>query len=141
MNQDTGEPAPERGGAYSYQGPLIARYAPEDDGEPDPGEIVWTWVPYEEDASVGKDRPVVVLGMSGPEDDGDYVVLMVSSRRRDDDPDWLCIGSGEWDDDRRQSYVRLDRVLAVANASVRREGAALTQQQYDLVLEGYHRRH
>jgi hypothetical protein len=24
-------------------------YAPEPDGQPDPGEIVWTWVPYEED--------------------------------------------------------------------------------------------
>lgn len=141
MFNESGDPKPERGGAYDYRGPLIAMYAPEDDGEPDPGEIVWTWVPYEEDNSVGKDRPVVVLGMSSPDDAGDYVVLMVSSRRREDDPDWVCIGAGEWDDDRRQSYVRLDRPLAVANASVRREGAALTQQQYDLVLQGYQQRH
>ena len=25
-------------------------YAPERDGEPDPGEVVWTWVPYDERA-------------------------------------------------------------------------------------------
>lgn len=131
------DPLPERGGAYDYDGPLIPMYAPEDDGQPDPGEVVWTWVPYEEDTTTGKDRPVVVLGMSAPDDDGDYVVLMVSSRRRDGDPNWVAIGSGNWDHERRESYVRLDRVLAVRHAAVRREGAALTQQQYSLVLEQY----
>ena len=38
-----------------------AHYAPEIDGEPDPGEVVWAWVPYEDDPSQGKDRPVLVL--------------------------------------------------------------------------------
>ena len=37
------------------------RYAPEIDGEPDPGEVVWAWVPYEDDPSQGKDRPVLLL--------------------------------------------------------------------------------
>lgn len=133
------DPLPARGGAYDYQGPVLPMYAPEDDGQPDPGEIVWTWVPYEEDHSVGKDRPVVVLGLSGPEDDGDYVVLMVSSRRRDD-PDWVSIGSGSWDQDRRESYVRVDRTLAVSHGAVRREGAALSREQYSLVLEHYEAR-
>lgn len=31
-------------------------YAPHPDGEPDPGEIVWSWVPYEDDPSQGKDH-------------------------------------------------------------------------------------
>src|SRR5512139_4061485 len=31
-------------------------YAPHRDGQPDPGEIVWAWVPYEEDHAQGKDR-------------------------------------------------------------------------------------
>ena len=35
-------------------------YAPDLDGRADPGEVVWTWVAYEEDASQGKDRPVPV---------------------------------------------------------------------------------
>ena len=42
-----------------------ARYAPERDGEPDPGEVVWAWVPYEDDPSQGKDRPVLVLQTDG----------------------------------------------------------------------------
>ena len=72
------DPKPERGGAYSYRGRVTLAYAQESDGEPDPGEVVWAWVPYEEDPRQGKDRPVAVLGMA---DDapGDYVVLMVSS--------------------------------------------------------------
>ena len=35
------------------------------DGDADPGEVVWTWVPYQEDSSVGKDRPAVVIGAQG----------------------------------------------------------------------------
>ena len=34
------------------------------DGEPDPGEVVWAWVPYEDDPAQGKDRPVLVVGLS-----------------------------------------------------------------------------
>ena len=37
-------------------------YAPDLDGRADPGEIVWTWVVYEDDPSKGKDRPVLVVG-------------------------------------------------------------------------------
>lgn len=29
-------------------GPVRTSYAPDRDGDPDPGEIVWTWVPFEE---------------------------------------------------------------------------------------------
>ena len=36
-------------------------YAPKPDGRPDPGEVVWTWVPYEDDPSQGKDRPVLLV--------------------------------------------------------------------------------
>ena len=59
----TGWPARRgRTPAHDYDGPVDVSYAPTPDGQPDPGEVVWTWVPYEEDAAVGKDRPVVVIG-------------------------------------------------------------------------------
>src|SRR5256885_14477973 len=32
-------------------------YAPGLDGQADPGGVVWTWVPYEDDPRPGKDRP------------------------------------------------------------------------------------
>ena len=41
---------------------LRVAYNPRTDGKPDPGEVVWAWVPYEEDASQGKDRPVLLIG-------------------------------------------------------------------------------
>src|SRR5690606_1707806 len=37
-------------------------YAPNMDRDPDPGEIVWTWVPYVENDGRGKDRPVLIVG-------------------------------------------------------------------------------
>ena len=43
----------------------MTTYSPELDGEPDPGEVVWAWVPYEDDPSQGKDRPVLVIGREG----------------------------------------------------------------------------
>ena len=40
--------------------PLLADF---DSEAPEPGEVVWTWVPYEEDPTRGKDRPVPVIGL------------------------------------------------------------------------------
>ena len=48
-----------------FRGIPAVAYAPKPDGQPDPGEIVWTWVPFEEDNSVGKDRPVLLVGSDG----------------------------------------------------------------------------
>jgi len=105
-------------------------YAPELDGTADPGEIVWTWVPFEEDPSQGKDRPLLVVGRGG----GDLLGLMLSSQqKRDGDPDWVGIGSGEWDREGRESYIRLDRVLEVGEHDIRREGAVLDQRRFDRV--------
>ena len=44
---------------------LVIEYSPSLDGDPDPGEVVWTWVPWEEDPTQGKDRPVVIVGRRG----------------------------------------------------------------------------
>ncbi len=104
-------------------------YAPHADGHPDPGEVVWTWVPYEEDASQGKDRPVLIVGRTGRS----LVGLMLTSKDHDRDHDrearagrhWMDVGTGAWDRQRRPSEVRLDRLLTIDPAVVRREGAAL----------------
>ncbi|MCF8572343.1 type II toxin-antitoxin system PemK/MazF family toxin [Gordonia sp. HY002] len=107
-------------------------YAPDLDGSADPGEIVWTWVPFEEDASQGKDRPVLVVGR----DDEHLLGLMLSSKdyHRGDD-DWQSIGSGSWDREGRESFVRLDRVLLVAEHGIRREGAVCDRKRFDGVAD------
>ncbi|MEH1015474.1 type II toxin-antitoxin system PemK/MazF family toxin [Micromonospora sp. CPCC 206060] len=105
-------------------------YAPELDGQADPGEIVWTWVPYEDDPRQGKDRPVLVVGRESRTLFG----LMLSSQGdRDGQRHWLALGPGEWDRDNRPSWVRLDRVLTMREDSIRREGAVLDPDRFTRV--------
>jgi len=122
-------------------------YAPRPDGRPDPGEIVWTWVPYEEDHSQGKDRPVLIVGH-----DGDWLVaLPLTSKDHDRDEgqerrsgrEWVDIGSGSWDGRGRRSEVRVNRLVRVDPGGVRREGAVLPRDRYDEVVaaaRAHHRR-
>lgn len=105
-------------------------YAPDLNGRADPGEIVWTWVTYEEAPDQGKDRPVLVVGR----DRSTLLGLMLSSQQRhDDDANWVGIGAGGWDEAHRPSWVRLDRVLDVPEESIRREGAILQRSVFDVV--------
>jgi hypothetical protein len=105
-------------------------YAPDLDGRADPGEIVWTWVVYEDDPTRGKDRPVLVVGR----DRSVLLGLMMSSQERHDaDRDWVGIGAGDWDYEGRASWVRLDRVLDVPEEGIRREGAVLEREIFDVV--------
>lgn len=109
-------------------------YSPKLDGAADPGEIVWTWVAYEDDPAKGKDRPVLVVGRDDSGGTAVLLGLMLSSKdyHRDDD-DWLNLGTGDWDSEHRESFVRLDRVLVVAEHGIRREGAILDEQRFDRV--------
>jgi PemK-like, MazF-like toxin of type II toxin-antitoxin system len=105
-------------------------YAPDLDGRADPGEIVWTWVVYEDDATRGKDRPVLVVGR----DRETLLGLMLSSQHyHSDDADWVGIGIGAWDYEGRPSWVRLDRVLDVPEEGIRREGAILDRTRFDVI--------
>ncbi|UXA16399.1 type II toxin-antitoxin system PemK/MazF family toxin [Mycobacterium sp. SMC-4] len=105
-------------------------YSPDLDGRADPGEVVWTWVVYEDDPSQGKDRPVLVVGR----DRQILLGLMLSSREHHgDDPNWVGIGTGSWDHEGRPSWVRLDRVLDVPEEGIRREGAILAREVFDVV--------
>lgn len=106
-------------------------YAPDLDGDADPGEVVWTWVAYEEDPTRGKDRPVLVVGREG----ADVLALMLSSKDHDGDRGWLALGPGAWDHEHRPSWLRLDRVVGVHRDDVRREGSVLARDRFDLVAE------
>jgi hypothetical protein len=113
-------------------------YSPHPDGHPDPGEIVWAWVPFDEGDGRGKDRPVLVIGRRG----GDLLALMLSSQDHDRDAAdearygryWTDLGSGPWDRRGRSSEVRLDKLLVLDPSGVRREGAALDRPRFDRVL-------
>ncbi|MCE0539120.1 type II toxin-antitoxin system PemK/MazF family toxin [Kineosporia rhizophila] len=126
--------------AGDFTGKAKITYAPEADGAPDPGEVVWAWVPYEEDHSQGKDRPVLVVA----EHRGHLLGLMLTSKDHDRDAAqearygrrWMDVGPGAWDRQNRPSEVRLDRVLQLNPAAVRREGAALPRPVFEKVAAG-----
>ncbi|QGN35669.1 type II toxin-antitoxin system PemK/MazF family toxin [Microlunatus sp. Gsoil 973] len=123
----------------------ILQYAPQADDLPDPGEVVWTWVPYEEDPQQGKDRPVLVLARTG----AFVVVAQLTSKDHDRDAEqearygrhWMDIGSGDWDSRHRASEVRLDRLLRVPMKDVRRTGGTLDRRRYDAVVAAVRRFH
>ena len=133
MSDATDRPA-DGDGAVTYDGRVSVDYRPERDGDPDPGEVVWTWVPYEEDPSVGKDRPLLVIGRALDEPGG-YVALMLSSRDHEGDPGWVFLGAGDWDHEGRQSWVRIDRLLAVTDGGIRRESVALSRERFAGLLD------
>lgn len=130
MSTDGGEPAPSRGGAFDYRGDIRWSYRPQRDRQADPGEIVWAWVAFEDDPRIGKDRPLAVIGHTR---DRRLAALMLSSRDRRGDDRWLSIGTGPWDRQGRESWVRCDRVLAVPANAVRREGAVMPPRTYDAI--------
>ena len=105
-------------------------YCPKLDGDADPGEIVWTWVPYEDDPLQGKDRPVLVVGRHGRDV---YALMLSSQSQRDGQHNWMALGPGTWDREQRPSWIRLDRVLDIDGAGIRREGAILDRVVFDRV--------
>jgi hypothetical protein len=112
-------------------GKVRTEYSPAHDGDPDPGEVVWTWVPYEENDGRGKDRPVLVVAR---EPGGTLLAVQLSSKDHDGDRDWVPIGSGPRDRSGRPSWVAVDRVLRVHDGGMRREACALDRMRFNLVV-------
>ncbi|SEI96264.1 type II toxin-antitoxin system PemK/MazF family toxin [Demequina mangrovi] len=150
--RSTPHPAAGRGAApvaTRYPGDFTGRprvsYSPTKGGDPEPGEIVWTWVPFEEDHAQGKDRPVLLIGRDGRW----LLALMLTSKDHDLDAAqearwgryWMDIGSGPWDSRGRPSEVRLDRIVRVDPAGVRREGAILDRRTFEKVAGSLKDRH
>jgi hypothetical protein len=103
-------------------GAVWMTYSPALDGAPDPGEVVWTWVPFEERDGRGKDRPVLVVAA---EKNGTYLAVQLTSKAHDGNAEYVPVGSGAWDSAGRPSWVNIDRVFRLHAAGMRRETAGL----------------
>lgn len=116
---------------------LRLSYAPKNDGDPDAGEVVWTWVPYEENDGRGKDRPVLIVGRQS----GDRVyAVKLTSRSKEGDREFLPLGPGPWDPAGRPSWVDLDQLYSVHVDGMRREAAALDLDRFTRVAAALQRR-
>jgi hypothetical protein len=103
-------------------------------------------VPFQEDHSRGKDRPVLLVGRDGP------WLLGVPLTSKDHDRDaaqeraagriWVDVGAGAWDREGRPSEARIDRIVRIDAAAVRREGAVLDRHTFAVVAQAIadHRR-
>lgn len=104
---------------------LRLSYAPDIDGEPDPGEVVWTWVPYVEHDGRGKDRPVLIVARL----DATHCAGCYLSTK--DHDGFVSVGSGGWDSKGRESFLAPDRLLMIADEGMRREGQILPRESFD----------
>jgi len=111
-------------------GPVRMAYSPSRDGTPDPGEVVWTWVPFEERDGRGKDRPVLVVAV---ERGGTYLAVQLTSKSRAGNAEFVPIGAGKWDSAGRPSWVNIDRVFRLHPAGMRRETAGLPAASFAAV--------
>ena len=126
-----------------YRGLPTLSYSPHPGRQADPGEVVWAWVPYEEDHAEGKDRPVLVIGRDG----GWLLGLPLSSVDHDLDAAqeaaehrfWVDLGPGDWDEQGRDSHVRVDRIVRLDPHAVRRIGGVVSRQVFDDVAAGLRR--
>lgn len=117
---------------------LRISYAPDRDGDPDAGEVVWTWVPYAENDGRGKDRPVLVIGRESA--DRVYAVRL-TSKAHDGDRDFLSIGPGSWDSQGRPSWVDIEQLYSVHARGMRREASALDLDRFMRIAAALHRRY
>ena len=114
-----------------FSGRLQMVYSPTPGAEADPGEVVWTWVPFEEDHRRGKDRPVLLIAR-----DGEWLLgLPLTSKDHDRDAAqeagagryWVDVGTGPWDTRGRPSEARVDRIVRVDPTTVRRIGGQVSE--------------
>jgi hypothetical protein len=131
-NKRATRPRPKRAAERTRlppEGVVTVEYSPRLDGDPDPGEVVWTWVPFEEDPEQGKDRPVVVIGRRNQ-----GLVGVPLTTKHNDREAQIAIGTGDWDPKRRPSYARIWRMLDIDEHRTRREGAVLERDRFDDVI-------
>lgn len=121
-----------------FSGMPDVSYRPSPGSTPDPGEVVWTRVPFEEDHTRGKDRPVLLVGRDGA------WLLGVPLTSKDHDRDehqeaaegrfWADVGSGAWDRSGRPSEARVNRVVRVDATRVRRVGGIVPEDRFQAVV-------
>lgn len=118
-------PLPERGG-------VRLQYAPSRNGQPDAGEAVWAWVPFQEDPTRGKDRPLLIIARH---DAQHMLALKLTSKPRERDSAHLGIGSGPWDVQGRPSWIDIEQLYRVHRAGIRREAAPVGSDVFGRVSD------
>ncbi|WP_030614348.1 type II toxin-antitoxin system PemK/MazF family toxin [Streptomyces sclerotialus] len=98
-------------------------------GAPEPGEIWWAKVPFE-DMAAAKDRPCLVLAVRG----GSALVAKITSRYHDERPGVIPLRPGTVGDAQgRPSFLETDELREVAVADFRRRAGTVDPLLWDQV--------
>ncbi|GAA1413863.1 type II toxin-antitoxin system PemK/MazF family toxin [Catellatospora coxensis] len=101
--------------------PTGAKKQPAPAGGPQPGEIWWADVPYE-DGPGSKVRPCVVLRVSG----GSYEILKITSQDQSHRRDHIEIATKSWDADAdHNSFLDLSDPITITTAAFANRAGAL----------------
>ncbi|WKD57220.1 hypothetical protein CAPI_03290 [Corynebacterium capitovis DSM 44611] len=101
-------------------------YAPDMDGQAEPGEVVWVTVP----TNPPQERSLVVVGR----EHRDVLGLLISPE--EDHPTrehWLGIGSGEWEYNGNPCWVRLDKTVMVPESELHRRGTYIPPRRFERI--------
>lgn len=101
-------------------------YAPDMDGQAEPGEVVWVRVP----STPPRERSLLIVGR---EHHDVFGLLISPDKAHADDGDWLAIGSGEWEASGDPCWVRMDKTLMVSETDVHRRGASVPRRRFERV--------
>ncbi|MCT1452656.1 MULTISPECIES: type II toxin-antitoxin system PemK/MazF family toxin [unclassified Corynebacterium] len=108
-------------------------YAPDMDGQAEPGEVVWFNIP----TVPLRERALLVVGR----DHHDVLGLLISANEdHADEANWLPIGCGEWNPSGEPCWVRLDKTLYVPETDLRRRGALFPARLFEHIAEHLRKR-
>ena len=107
-------------------------YAPDRDGQADPGEVIWVWIQPNLPGHPARERAMVVVGRSQHLLLG---LLISPNPEHANEDNWIDIGSGGWDVAGRQCWVRLDKILEVPESPIRRQGAIIPKSRFERIAQ------
>lgn len=102
------------------------------DGHADPGEVVWARVPFEDDPTQGKDRPVLIVGRAT---NGNLVGVQLSTKTHHKGSFPI-----EWGSD-KTSHLRPERFIQVDLTNYRKEGAYIKKPVFQEIVDTLTKRH
>ena len=107
-------------------------YAPDMDGQADPGEVIWVWIQPNLPGHPARERAMVVVGRSQHLLLG---LLISPNPEHANEDNWIDIGSGGWDVAGRQCWARLDKILEVPESTIRRQGAIIPKSRFERIAQ------
>lgn len=104
-------------------------YAPDMDGQADPGEVIWYKVLTHREATPEL-RAWIVVGRNHHTLLG---MIISSNPAHSDEDNWVAIGAGLWDPRGNECWTRVDRIIEIPEADIQRRGVSMPERRYERI--------